>query len=154
MSSFTRQTQRGAKARWTTYHASNRMSPTDNRQEPRHKASRDQGSPKKTGGAPQIALVSPNRTWADAVRVTGASTMVIRQPTFHTMAKDVGFLYHFATNPHLLITRRYSSSTDNRHELVFRHVFPTDQAVIRELLQSCRTAAHTIIRQRLGICIL
>jgi hypothetical protein len=70
------------------------------------------------------------------------------------MAKDVGFPYFFAANPHLLITGRYSGSTDNNHELVFRHVFLAGQAATRELLQSCRTAAHTSIKQRLGINLL
>jgi hypothetical protein len=49
--------------------------------------------------------------------------VAIKQPTFHTVAKDVGFPYPFAANPHLLITGRYSGSTDNNHKLVFRHVF-------------------------------
>jgi hypothetical protein len=75
-----------------------------------------------------------------------AITVVIRQPTFDIAAKDVGFPYPFATNPHLLITRKYSSSTVNKHELVFRHVFPHGQG--------CRTAAHTPMRQRLGINLL
>ena len=63
----------------------------------------------------------------------------------------MGFPYPFVANPHLLITRRYSGSTDNKHELVVRHIFPADQAATRKLLQSCRTAAHKAIRQRLGI---
>ena len=107
MSSFTRHTRLGAKARKTNYQPVGRMSPIDIHQEPRHKPSRDQGSPNKIGGATQAALASPNRTWADAVRVTGANTVAIRQPTFHTMAKDVGFPYPFAANPHLLIIGRY-----------------------------------------------
>jgi len=88
------------------------------------------------------------------VRVTGANTVAIRQPTFHIVAKDVGFSYPLAANPHLLITGRYSCSTDNKHELVFRHVFPTGQAATWELLQSCRTAAHATIKQRIGINLL
>ena len=70
------------------------------------------------------------------------------------MAKDVGFTYPFAANPHLLVTGRYSGSTDNNHELVFRHDFPAGQAATRELLQSCRTAAHPTIIQRMGINLL
>ena len=140
MSSFTGHNRRGAKARSTNFQPISRMSLTDIHQEPRHKPTRDQGSPKKTGGATQASLTSPSRTWADALRVTGATTVAIRQPTFHTVAKDVGFPYPFAANPHLLITGRYSGSTDNKHELVFRHVFPPGQAATRELLQSCRTA--------------
>jgi len=77
--------------------------------------------------------------------------MVIRQPIFHTVTKNVGFPYQFAKNPHLLIRGRYSGSTDIKHELVFRHVFRADQAATIKLLQSCRTAAHTTIRERLGI---
>jgi len=80
--------------------------------------------------------------------------VAIRQPTFHTVAKDVEFPYPFAANPYLLITGRYSGSTDNNHELVFRHVFPAGQAATREPLESYRTAAHTPIRQRLGINLL
>jgi hypothetical protein len=136
MSSSTGQTRRGAKARRTTYQPAGRMLPTDNHQEPRHKASRDQGSPNKTWGAQQIALASKNRTWADAMRVTWANTMAIRQLKFPTVAKDVGFPYPFATNPHLLNIGRYLGSTDNKHELVFRHVFLAGQAATQELLQS------------------
>jgi hypothetical protein len=139
MSSLRGHTRRGVKARRTTYQPVGRMSPTDIHQEPHYKPSRNQGSPKKTRGATQAALVSPNRTWADAVRVTGANTVAIRHPTFHTVAKDVGFPYPFAANPHLLITGRYSGNTDNNHELVFRHVFPAGHAATKELLQSCRT---------------
>jgi len=130
------------------------MSPTDIHQEPRQKAPRDQGSSKKNGGAQQAALASPNRTWADAVRVTGATTMAICQPTFHTVAKDMGYPYPFAANSHLLITERYSGSTDNKHELIFRHIFPAGQAATRELMHSCRTAAHKAIKHRLGINLL
>jgi len=72
-------------------------------------------------------------------------------PTFHTVAKDPGFPYLFAKNPHLEITCRYSSSADNSNELVFMHVYPAGQEATRELLQSYRTEAHAAIKKRLGI---
>ena len=51
----------------------------------------------------------------------------------------------------MLITGRYSSSTDNSNEIVFRHFFPTGYSTTRELLQRHRTEAHEAIRKRLGV---
>ena len=76
--------------------------------------------------------------------------MVARLPTYHTVAKNQGFPYPFAKNPHLLITGRYSGSQDNLNELVFRHFYPAGQSATRELLQRCRTDTHAAIRSRLG----
>jgi hypothetical protein len=132
----------------TTYQPAARISPTEIHQEPCHRASRDQGSSKKNGGAQQAALASPNRTWADALRVIWTNTLAVCQLTLHTVAKDMGFPYPFAANPHLLVTGRYSGSTNNKHELVFRHIFPAGQAATRELPQRWSTVAHTSINQR------
>jgi hypothetical protein len=66
----------------------------------------------------------------------------------------MGFPYPFAANSLLLITGRYSGSKISKHELVFRHIFPAGQSATRELPQRWRTAAHTSIKQRLGINLL
>jgi len=78
-------------------------------------------------------------------------SLTIRHPTFHIVTKDVGFPYPFATHPHLLITSKYSWSTDNHNEPVFRHVYSIGHAATRELLQRYRSEAHAEIRKRLGI---
>ena len=66
----------------------------------------------------------------------------------------MGFIYQFATQPHLLLTRRYSGSDDNKNEIVFRHLCPAGQAATRELLQRLRTEAHSAIRKRLDMNLL
>ena len=91
-------------------------------------------------------------TWAEYASVPPAiDKTVARLPTYHTVAKDQGFPYPFATNTHLIIKGRYSGSQDNLNELVFRHFFPVGQSATRELLQRYRTEAHAAIRSRLGI---
>jgi hypothetical protein len=66
----------------------------------------------------------------------------------------MGFIYPFAIQPHLLLTRRYSGSDNNKNEIVFRHIFPAGQAATKELLQRIRTEAHADIRKRLGMNLL
>jgi hypothetical protein len=74
-----------------------------------------------------------------------------RLPTYHTVEKDQGYPYPFAENSHLLIKGKYSNSTYNSNELVFRHFFPAGHAATPELLQRHRTEAHVTIRKRLGV---
>jgi hypothetical protein len=50
-----------------------------------------------------------------------------------------------------MIIGRYSSSSDNQNEIVFRHMHPAGEAATRELLQRYRTEAHVEMRKRLGI---
>jgi hypothetical protein len=79
------------------------------------------------------------------------SDIAARLPTYHTIEKDLVIPDLFVAKPHLLITGKYSSSSDNQNEIVFRHVYPARQAATRELLQRYRTEAHFKIRKRLGI---
>jgi hypothetical protein len=96
-------------------------------------------------------MVRPNRTWAEAACSSpGRNTeLAVKLPTYHTVAKDPAVPYPFAANPHLLMTGRYSRSSENQNELVFRHVYR--QAATRELLHRYRTEAHATIRKRLGV---
>ncbi len=65
-----------------------------------------------------------DNTWAVYASAPPAvDKTVARLPTYHTVAKDQGFIYPFATNPHMLITGRYSGSKDKSNEMVFRHFF-------------------------------
>ena len=118
-------------------------------QEHRHNPSQDQASPKNETSS----LARPDRTWADNTRDSPGHnvSLAIRHPTFHTIAKDVGYPYPFATNPHLLIIGRYSRKTDNLEEIVFKHVYPARHAETRKLLQRYRTRAPSEIRKRLVI---
>jgi hypothetical protein len=75
----------------------------------------------------------------------------VKLPTYHIVARDPAVPYPFAANSHLLITSRYSGSSDSQHELVFRHVYPAGQAPTRELMQRYRTEAHATIRKRLCV---
>jgi len=79
------------------------------------------------------------------------SKTLARLLTDRTVAKDQGYPYLFAKNPHMLIIGRYSSNTDNTNELVFMHFYPAGHSATRELLQSYRTEAHAAIRKWLGI---
>ena len=97
-----------------------------------------------------------DRFWADAARSSpGRNTdLAVKLPTYHTVARDPAVPYPFAANPHLLITGRYSGSSDNHNELVFRHLYPSRQAASRERLHRYRTEAHATIRKRLGVNLL
>ena len=151
MSSYARHTRRGAKARRTTNKPTSRMASSETQQNYRHNANQDPGSPKK-GSQSHNTLTRKDITWADAARVPpGNNKSVARLPTYHKVAKDQGFPYPFAKNPHLLLTGRYSGSQDNSNELVFRHFFPSGQSATRELLQRYRTEAHAAIRNRIGV---
>ena len=97
-------------------------------------------------------MVRKDNTWAEHASAPPTTDKTVAMlPTYHTVAKDQGFPYPFATNSHLLITGRYSGSQDNSNELVFIHFFPAGQSSTRELLQRYRTEAHAAIRSRLGI---
>ncbi len=98
-------------------------------------------------------MVKPSRTWAEGARTSpgGNTDLAIKLPTYHTVAKNQAVPYPFATNPHLFITYRYSGSSENQNELVFRHVIPAGHATTRELMQRYRTEADAAIRKRLGI---
>jgi len=151
MSSYAGKTRRGAKARRTINQPIGRMASPENQQEHRHKANHAHGSPNK-GSQPHNTLARQDTTWVETARASpGTTKSVARLPTYHTVAKDLGFPYPFAKNPHLLITGRYSGSQDSINELVFRHFFPAGQSATRELLQRYRTEAHAAIRNRLGV---
>ena len=152
MRSFSRYNRRGAKARRTTNQPAGRMLSPEYPQKHPHKASHDHKPPHKGSHSP-TTLARTDRTWADAARAslgsnTAANVMLL---TYHTVAKDLAVPYSFAAIPHLLITGKYSGSSDNQNELVFMHVFPAGQPATRELLQRYRTEAHVEIRKRLGI---
>ena len=93
------------------------------------------------------------RSWADAARASPVRNkdLILKLPTFHTVAKDHAVIYPFVANPHLLITCRYLGSSDNENEIVFIHVYPSRLAATRELLQRYRTEAYAAIRKRLGV---
>jgi hypothetical protein len=124
MSSYAGNTRRGAKARRTTNQLIGRMASPENQQKHRHKTTQDHGLPQK-GDQPHASLARQDGTWAEAARASPrASNTLARLPTHHTDAKDHGYPYPFAENPHLLITCKYSSSTDNSNELVFKTLLP------------------------------
>ena len=152
MSSFTGHTRRGAKARRMTNQPAGRITSPKIQQEHHHKPSQDHGSPKK-GVHQSTSMARPDRTWADAARDSPGNIISLtgRYHIFHTIAKVPGFPYPFASNPHLLITCICSGSTDNHNELVFIHVYPSEHAATRGLLQRYRTEAHAAIRKRLVI---
>ena len=127
------------------------MASPENQQEHRHKDNQVHGSPNK-GSQTHNALARQDTTWAETARASsGTNKSVAWLPTYHTVAKDQGFPYLFAKNPHLLITGRYSGSQDNSNKLVFRHFYPAGQSATRELLQRYRSEAHATIRNRLGV---
>jgi hypothetical protein len=151
MSSYARKTRRGAKARRTTNQPIGRMASPEIQQEHRRKADQDQGSPRIGSQTPKT-IARQDNTWGETVLASPTSNKTVaRLLTYHKVAKDQGFPYPFATNPHLLITGSYSGSQDNSNELVFRHLFLAGQSATRELLQRYRTEAHAAIRNRLGI---
>jgi hypothetical protein len=94
-----------------------------------------------------------DRSWADADRSSpGRNTdLAVKLPTYHTVARDLAVPYPFAANPRLLITGRYSGSSDNQNELVFIHLYPSGHAANMELLHRYRTETHAAIRNRLGV---
>ncbi len=98
-------------------------------------------------------MVRPDRSWVDVARSSpGRNTeLAVKLPTYHTVARDLAVPYPFATNPHLIITGRYSGSSDSQNELVFKHLYPSGHAATNELLQRYRTEAHAAIRNRLGV---
>ena len=71
------------------------------------------------------SLANPFRAWPEVVIASPRSNKctLVRLPTFHTISKDLGVSYPFATNPHLLITCIYLGSNENQNNLVFRHFF-------------------------------
>ncbi len=75
----------------------------------------------------------------------------VKLPIYHTVAKDHAKPYPFATNPHIMITGRYSGSSNNPNKLVFRHVYLAGQATPRDLLHRYRTEVHAAIRKRLKV---
>jgi len=119
--------------------------------EHRYKPPQGHGSLRK-GGQHHTSLERPERTWADAARASSRNNkLTIMHPTFHTVAKDLGLPYAFATISLLFITCTYSSNTENLNELVFKHVYPAGKAATRELLHSYSIEAHAAIYKRLGI---
>ena len=135
MSSSSQHNRRGAKALRTKNQPVGRIPSPEYHQEHPNKASQDHKRSQKGSQSP-TTLVRTDDTWADAARASlGSNTAAtVRLPTYHTFAKNLAVQYPFAANPHLLITGRHSRSSDNQNELVFKHIFPTGQAVTRELL--------------------
>jgi len=107
----------------------------------------------KIGGQSPTSLVRPDHIWVDAAGTSPGSNadLAIKLQTYHTDTKDQIVPYPFATNPHMLITCRYSGSSKNHNELVFRHVYPSGHATTGELLHRYRTEAHVAIRKRLCV---
>ena len=95
----------------------------------------------------------PDRTWPEVARTSpGRNTdLAVTLLTYHTVAKDHAVPYPLATNPHLLITCKFSRSSDNQNEVVFKHVYLAGQAATMEFMHRCRTEGHATIRKRLGV---
>jgi hypothetical protein len=77
--------------------------------------------------------------------------LAAKLPTYHTVARDPAVPYPFAANPHLLITGRYSGSSDNENELFCRYLYSPGHASTREMIQRYRMDAHVAFRKRLGV---
>ena len=152
MSSFSPYNRRGAKARRTTNQPAGRMPSPKYQQKQTHNPSQDHKAPHKGSQSPTY-MARPDRSWTDVARLSpGRNTdLAVNLPTYHIVARDLAVPYPFARNPHLLITSRYSGSSDNQNELVFGYLYPSGQAATRELLQRYRTEAHATIRNRLGV---
>ena len=119
MSSFSSRNHRGAKARRTTNQPVGRMPSPEYHQEQANKTTQDHRAPQKGSQSP-TSLMRPNRTRAEAARSSPSQNtdLAVKLPTYHIVARDPAVPYPFATNPHLLITGRYSGSNDNQHEPV------------------------------------
>ena len=149
--------RRGAKARRTTKPPAGGAPSADYHQREHQNSPENHNPRKKQEDNHNTTLQRPAHTWAETVRESLAKHQTIvpsKSQTYHTVGKDVGFIYPFVTQPHLLLTGRYSGSDDNKNDIVFRHIFHAGHAATRELLQRLRTEAHSAIRKRLGMNLL
>ena len=149
--------RRGAKARRTTKPPAGGASSTVYHQREHQKSPEDHSPRRKQEDNHNTSLQRPAHTWAETIRESPArkqTTVPYKSQMYHTVGKDVGFIYPFATQPHLLLTGRYSGNDANKNEIVFRHLFPAGQAATRDLLQRLRTEADSTIRKRLDMNLL
>jgi hypothetical protein len=140
--------RRGAKARKTTKPPAGGASSAEYHQREHQKSPEDHNPHRKQEENHNTTLQRPAHTWAASVRESPTrkqTRVTYKSQTYHTVGKDAGFIYPFATQPHLLLTWRYSGSDNNKNEIVFRHLFPAGHAATRELLQRLRTEAHSAI---------
>jgi len=134
MSSNASYNRRGAKARRTTEPSAGSASSADFHLRDHQKSPQDHNSRKKQEGNYNNSLEMPARTWVETFRESPARQQALapyKSQTYHTGRKDLEYIYLFATQPHLLLTRRYSGSDDRKNEIVFRHVFPSGHTTTR-----------------------
>jgi len=63
----------------------------------------------------------PARTWAETLRESPAKQQALvpyKIQTNHTVGKNLGFIYPFATQSHLLLTGRYSGRDDKKRDSI------------------------------------
>ena len=149
--------RRGAKARRTNKPSVGGSPPAGIHQRDHQKSRQDHNPRRQQGENQHYTVEKTTRSWADAAGGSPTPHQAIithKYQTYHTVGKDLGFTYPFAAQPHLMLTRRYSSSEDKKNEIVFRHLFQAGQPATRDLLQRLRTEAHSAIRKRLGMNLL
>ena len=107
--------RRGAKSRRTTKPSAGGAPSADYYQRDQQKSPQDHNPRRNQEGNHNSTLEKPARTWAETVRESPTKQQALapyKSQTYHTVGKDLGFIYPFATQPHLLLTRRYSGSDD------------------------------------------
>jgi len=144
--------RRGAKARRLSKQPHGTLPSHDNRHDYTSTPHQTQGQQGHNSPNKAHQPARPKLNWAEAIGQPPTQQIVkSRNPTYHTVSQDAGCPFPFENTPHLLLTGRYSGSTLHQNELVFRHIYPVGLPATRELLQSCRTEAHSAIRKRLGL---
>jgi len=143
--------RRGAKARRLTKQQHGTSPSHENRQDHTPTSHQTQGQQGHNSPNKAHKPARPTLNWAEAIGQPPTTIVKSSNPTYHTVSQDAGCPFPFEPIPHLLLTGRYSGSTLHQNELVFRHIYPSGLPATRELLQSCRTEAHSAIRKRLGV---
>jgi hypothetical protein len=122
MSSNATYNRRGAKARRTTKPSAGGASSADFHQSDHQKSPQDHIPRRKQEGNRNNSLERPARSWAETVRESPARQQAIapyNSQTYHTVIKDPGFVYPFATQPRLLLTGCYSGSDDKKRDSIW-----------------------------------
>ncbi len=107
MSSNASYNRRGAKARRTTKPSASCVLSADFHQRDHQESPQDHIPRRKREGNHNNSLERPARSWAETIRESPARQQALapyKSQMYHTVGKDPGFIYPFATQPHILLT--------------------------------------------------
>jgi hypothetical protein len=142
----------GANARRQTKQSHGNSTSPDVHHEHSSTHQQTQGPQVQSTSKQALQPVRPTLTWAEAIGHAPDKHQAVqyKNPTYHTIAQDVGFPFLLEHIPHIKLTDKYYGSFLLHNELIVRHFYPAGKAATRELLQSCRTDVHNAILKRPG----